>query len=44
MASIKKNKLSNGEVSYRIQVKYKDPQSGNFTAKVMTWRKPEELT
>lgn len=44
MASITKNKLADGGTSYRIQVKYKDHESGNFSAKVMTWKQPEELT
>ena len=44
MASIKKNKLTDGGTSYRIQVKYKDPGTGSFAAKVMTWRQPDELT
>lgn len=43
MACIKKNKLENGMVSYRIQVKAKNERTGKFQTKVMTWRKPPEL-
>ena len=43
MACIKKNKLENGQVSYRIQVKAKNERTGKFQTKVMTWRKPPEL-
>ena len=43
MACIKKNKLENGIVSYRIQVKAKNERTGKFQTKVMTWRKPPEL-
>ena len=44
MGCIKKNILQNGEISYRIQVKAKNLRTGKFEAKVMTWRKPAELT
>jgi integrase len=43
MASIKKNELKGGGVSYRIQAKFKDPATGEFKAKVLTWTPPEEL-
>ena len=43
MACIKKNKLENGIVSYRIQVKAKNERTGKFQTKVMTWRKPPDL-
>ena len=43
MACIKKNKLKNGIVSYRIQVKAKNERTGKFQTKVMTWRKPPDL-
>ena len=43
MACIKKNKLENGMVSYRIQVKAKNERTGKFQTKVITWRKPPEL-
>ena len=44
MGCIKKNVLQNGDISYRIQVKAKNLRTGKFEAKVMTWRKPAELT
>lgn len=44
MASIKKNKLNNGNITYRIQAKYKDPRTGKFIAKIMTWKRPSDLT
>lgn len=40
MPCIQKNKLENGFISYRIQVKAKNDRTGKFEAKVMTWRKP----
>lgn len=44
MPCIKKNVLDTGAISYRIQVKAKNERTGKFEAKVMTCRKPAELT
>ena len=44
MACIRKKKLNNGSISYRIQVKAKDLRTGQFVAKSMCWKKPNELT
>lgn len=43
MASITKNIRKDGNISWRIQTKFKD-ENGKFQAKVMTWQKPEHLT
>ena len=44
MACIRKKKLNDGTISYRIQVKAKDLRTGEFVAKSMCWRKPSDLT
>ncbi len=44
MACVRKKKLNDGSISYRIQVKAKDLRTGQFVAKSMCWRKPNELT
>ena len=44
MPYIKKNVLDTGAISYRIQVKAKNERTGKFEAKVMTCRKPAEVT
>ncbi len=44
MACIQKNKLQDGSVSYRIQVKAKNIRTGKFEAKSITWRKPADIT
>lgn len=44
MACVRKKKLNDGSISYRIQVKEKDLRTGQFVAKSMCWRKPNELT
>lgn len=44
MACIKKKELEDGSISYRIQVKAKNERTGKFEAKVLTWRKPPELS
>ena len=44
MACIRKKKLLDGSISYRIQVKAKNLRTGKFEAKAITWKKPLELT
>ena len=44
MACVRKKKLNDGSISYRIQVKAKNLKTGQFVAKSMCWRKPNELT
>ena len=44
MACVRKKKLNDGSIFYRIQVKAKDLRTGQFVAKSMCWRKPNELT
>ncbi len=44
MACVRKKKLNDGSISYRIQVKAKDLRTGQFVAKSMCWRKPNDLT
>ena len=44
MACIRKKKLLDGSISYRVQVKAKNLRTGKFEAKAITWKKPLELT
>lgn len=44
MPCIKKHVLDTGAISYRIQVKAKNERTGKFEAKVMTCRKPPDVT
>ena len=44
MACIMKNKLTNGNISYTIQVKVKDLKLNKTVTKTMTWKKPPEMT
>ena len=43
MATITRNNLKSGEVSYRIRVKIKDIGTGKQIAKTTTWKKPEKM-
>lgn len=44
MASTKPNKLKNGQISYTIQVKVKNPLTNKFDTKTRRWRKPEGMS
>ena len=44
MPCIKKHVLDTGAISYRIQVKAKNERTGKFETKVMTCRKPPDVT
>ena len=38
MACIRKKKLLDGSISYRVQVKAKNLRTGKFEAKAITWK------
>lgn len=44
MASIIKKKLKSGEISYKIQVKVKDPLKDKWVTVSKTWKKPPSMT
>ena len=44
MAHLKKKKLNNGDISYTIQSKAKDPLTGKYRYLCDTWHKPPEMT
>ena len=44
MAHLKKKKLNNGEISYTIQSKAKDPLTGKYRYMCDTWHKPPSMT
>jgi len=44
MASTRPNNLKNGQISYTIQVKVKNPLTNRFDTKTKRWRKPEGMS